>query len=115
MIIMIIVHVCLSACVSVGLSASISPELHAQSSPSFFSHAPHGRYLVLWQRGDKLYTSGFMDDVTFAYDSWPRIGNVETLSDSTVAARIRHQKNLLRSNTGLVFLTFFLVLRVLTD
>jgi len=64
------VSVCLSVCVY--LSAIISSELHVRSSLNFV-HVSYGSVL-LWRLSDTLYTSGFMDEVIFAYK--PRLLDV---------------------------------------
>jgi len=58
------VSVCLCVCLSVRdhISGTTRPIF-----TKFVVHAIYGRgSVLLWQRGDTLYTSGFMDDVTFA-------------------------------------------------
>ena len=55
------VSVCLSVCVSVRdhISGITRPIF-----TNFFLHVTYGRgSVLLWRRSDKLYTSGFMDDV----------------------------------------------------
>jgi len=64
-----------SVCLCVCLSTIISSELHVRPSPTFFLHVTCGRgSVLLWRRGDTLCTSGFMDDVMFAYK--PRLLDV---------------------------------------
>jgi len=63
------VSVCLSVCLSVRvcLYAIISSELHVRSSPIFVRVTYCRGSVLLGQRSDMLCTSGFMDDVIFAY------------------------------------------------
>jgi len=65
---------CVCVCVSVCVCPRLSSELRVRSSP-FFVHVSYGRCSVpVWRRSDMLYTSGFMDDVVFAYK--PRLLDV---------------------------------------
>jgi len=62
------VSVCLSVCVFVCLQSyfrNYTSNLH-----NFFVHVNYGRRSVLWRRSDTLCTSGFMDNVIFAYKPW---------------------------------------------
>ena len=66
--------VCVCVCVCVCLSAIISSELYVRSSPNFCA-CYYGRGSVfLRRRSDTIRTSGFMDDVIFAYK--PRLLDV---------------------------------------
>ena len=60
---------CLSVCVCVCLS--VRDHIFRTARPiftKFFVHVTYDRGLViLWRRSDKLCTSGFMNDVIFAY------------------------------------------------
>jgi len=51
--------------VCVCVSTIISSELHVRSSPNvFFPNVTYSRgSILLWRRGDTLFTSGFMDAV----------------------------------------------------
>jgi len=68
------------------LSARLSPKLQIPSSLKFYVHdrmlpVTYGRGSVfLWRRCDMLYTSGFVNDVTFAYNG---PGNVDADKEST--------------------------------
>jgi len=63
----IVMSVTVCLCLCLCLSAFISSELHVRSSPNFL-HVTYNRgSVLLWRRSDTLCTTGFTDDVIFAY------------------------------------------------
>jgi len=66
-----IVMTCLSVCLCVCLS--VCSHIFGTTRlifTIFFVHVNYGRRSVLWRRSDTLCTSGFMDNVIFAYKPW---------------------------------------------
>jgi len=55
------------ACLCLSVRYSISPELQCLNSTKCFVHVTYSRgSVLLWQRCDTVYTSGFVDGVMFA-------------------------------------------------
>ena len=74
-------------CLFVCLSATYLQNCRSDSH-EIFTHVTYGRGpILLWRRCDLLYTSGFMDDVTFTHN-WPydRGTSIDTAAASDVIA-----------------------------
>jgi len=86
-------------CLFVRLSAQVTWKLRDQTSPIFVHVACGNGSVLLWQRGDALCTSGFVDDVMFSY-YWV---NRAASSNDVMLKRVRQVAVLVGHQTTSVF------------